>query len=87
MEQIRKILLTAQSCLKNENIDRAFVDQFIKRITVHVDEPGTAESPVKMRLEIELNSGNILEKSLIKTLIRRSQRSKKMIESYEKSMK
>ena len=87
MEQIRRILLTAQSCLKEENIDRSFVDQFIKRINVHIEEPGTAENPVKMRLEIELNTGKSLEKSLIKTLIRRSQRSKKMIESYEKSMK
>ena len=75
MEQIRKILLLAQKSLSKENIDRSFVDQFIKRITVHVENPETHENPVKMRLEIELNTGKSLEKSLIKTLIHRGQRS------------
>ena len=87
MEQIRKILLLAQKSLSKENIDRSFVDQFIKRITVHIDNPEAHENPVKMRLEIELNTGKSLEKSLIKTLIHRGQRSKKMIESYEKGLK
>ena len=87
MEQIRKILLLAQKSLSKENIDRSFVDQFIKRITVRIDNPEAHENPVKMRLEIELNTGKSLEKSLIKTLIHRGQRSKKMIESYEKGLK
>ncbi|MBQ1474106.1 MAG: hypothetical protein IIZ32_02270, partial [Ruminococcus sp.] len=87
MEQIRKILLLAQKSLSKENIDRSFVDQFIKRITVHIENPEAHENPVKMRLEIELNTGKSLEKSLIKTLIHRGQRSKKMIESYENGLK
>ena len=87
MEQIRKILLLAQKSLSKENIDRSFVDQFIKRITVHIENPEAHENPVKMRLKIELNTGKSLEKSLIKTLIHRGQRSKKMIESYEKGLK
>ena len=87
MEQIRKILLLAQKSLSKENIDRSFVDQFIKRITVHIENPEAHENPVIMRLEIELNTGKSLEKSLIKTLIHRGQRSKKMIESYENGLK
>lgn len=87
IEQIRKILLLAQKSLSKENIDRSFVDQFIKRITVHIENPEAHENPVKMRLEIELNTGKSLEKSLIKTLIHRGQRSKKMIESYENGLK
>ncbi|MBQ5398951.1 MAG: recombinase family protein [Ruminococcus sp.] len=80
LAEIRSILNLAAESLNDDEIDRSFVDRFIKRILVYPEENG-------MRLEIELNAGEKISKSLIKPVGRTGQMSKKMIESYEKGLK
>ena len=80
LTNIRSILKAAESHIDNDEIDRAFVDRYIKEIIVHPDEDVT-------RLEIRLNAGNSVEKTLAKSTNRTGQQSKKMIKAYEESMK
>lgn len=80
LAQIRSILTLAAESLDEDELDRSFVDRFIKQILVYPEENG-------MRLEIELNAGEKVVKSLIKSVVRTGQTSKKMIESYEKGLK
>lgn len=78
--EIRSILDLAAESLTNDELDRSFVDRFIKQILVYPEENG-------MRLEIELNAGEKVVKSLAKSVGRTGNTSKKMIESYENGMK
>ncbi len=78
--KIRSILNLAAESLNDDEVDRSFVDRFIRQIIVYPEENG-------MRLEIELNAGEKVSKSLIKPAGRTGQASKKMIESYEKGLK
>ena len=80
LAEIRSILDLAAESLTNDELDRSFVDRFIKQILVYPEENG-------MRLEIELNAGDKIIKTLLKNVSRTGQTSKKMIESYENSMK
>ena len=80
LAQIRSILTLAEESLSEDELDRSFVDRFIKQILVYPEEHG-------MRLEIQLNMGENISKTLIKPVCRTGQASKKMIESYENSMK
>ena len=80
LAEIRSILDLAAESLTNDELDRSFVDRFIKQILVYPEENG-------MRLEIELNAGGKVVKSLAKSIGRTGNTSKKMIESYENSMK
>lgn len=80
LAQISSILTLAAESLDEDELDRSFVDRFIKQIMVYPEEGG-------MRLEIQLNAGENLSKTLIKPVCRTGQASKKMIESYENSMK
>ena len=80
LAEIRSILDLAAESLNNDELDRSFVDKFIKRILVYPEENG-------MRLEIELNAGGKVVKNLAKSVGRTGNTSKKMIESYENSMK
>lgn len=80
LAEIRSILDLAAESLTNDELDRSFVDRFIKQILVYPEENG-------MRLEIELNAGGKVVKNLSKSIGRTGNTSKKMIESYENSMK
>ena len=80
LAEIRNILNLAAECLDEGELDRSFVDRFIKQILVYPEEGG-------MRLEIELNAGDKVVKNLIKAVGRTGHTSKEMIESYENSMK
>lgn len=80
LSQIRSILTLAEESLSEDELDRSFVDRFIKQILVYPEEHG-------MRLEIQLNMGEKLSKTLIKPACRTGQASKKMIESYENGLK
>ena len=80
LAQIRSILTLAAESLDGDELDRSFVDRFIKQILVYPEEGG-------MRLEIQLNAGENVSKALIKPVSRTGQMSKKMIESYENSLK
>ena len=80
LAEIRSILTLAAESLDTDELDRSFVDRFIKQILVYPGEHG-------MRLEIELTAGDKVVKALLKNVSRTGQTSKKMIESYESSMK
>lgn len=80
LAEIRDILNLAAESLDGDELDRSFVDRFIKQILVYPEEGGA-------RLEIELNAGDKVIKTLLKNVSRTGQTSKKMIESYENSMK
>ena len=79
LSQIRSILSLAAQSLDEDELDRSFVDRFIKQILVYPEENG-------MRLEIELNAGDKVVRTLMKSACRTGQASKKMIEAYERSM-
>lgn len=80
LAEIRSILDLAAQSLTNDELDRSFVDRFVKQILVYPEEGG-------LRLEIELNAGKKVVKNLAKSVGRTGNTSKKMIESYENSMK
>ena len=80
LAEIRSILDLAAESLNNDELDRSFVDRFVKQILVYPEENG-------MRLEIELNAGGKVVKNLAKSIGRTGNTCKKMIESYENSMK
>ena len=78
--KVRSILAMAQKSLDADEINRPFVDQFIKEIVVTAEEGG-------VRLEIRLNAGDTIVKTLEKAGGRSGHTSKKMIEAYENGMK
>lgn len=80
LSNIRAILKAAEKHIDGEEIDKAFVDRYIKEIIVCPEEDVT-------RLEIRLNAGTSVEKILENTRSRTGHMSKKMIKAYEESMK
>ncbi len=78
--KVRSILTMAQKSLDEDEINRPFVDRFVKEIVV------TAEDGA-VRLEIRLNAGDTVVKNLEKAGGRSGATSKKMIEAYENGMK
>ncbi len=80
LAEIRSILNLAAESLNNDELDRSFVDRFVKQILVYPEEGG-------VRLEIELNAGEKVVKNLAKSIGRTGNTCKKMIESYENAVK
>lgn len=78
--RVRSILTLAQKSLDADEISRPFVDRFIKEIVVSAEEGC-------VRLEIRLNAGDTIVKTLEKAGGRSGLTSKKMIEAYENGMK
>ena len=78
--KVRSILAMAQKSLDADEISRPFVDRFIKEIVVSAEEGC-------VRLEIRLNAGDTIVKTLEKAGGRSGRTSKKMIEAYENGMK
>lgn len=80
LANIKAILKAAEKYIDDEEIDKAFVDRYIKEIIVYPKEDVT-------RFEIRLNAGTTIEKFLENTKGRTGHISKKMIKAYEESMK
>lgn len=80
LANIKAILKAAEKHIDAEEIDKAFVDRYIKEIIVYPEEAVT-------RFEIRLNAGITIEKFLENTRGRTGHISKKMIKAYEESMK
>lgn len=80
LSNIRAILKAAEKHIDGEEIDKTFVDRYIKEIIVYPEEDVT-------RLDIRLNAGTSVEKILENTRSRTGHMSKKMIKAYEESMK
>ena len=80
LANIKAILKAAEKHIDDEEIDKAFVDRYIKEIIVYPEEDIT-------RFEIRLNAGTTIEKFLENTRGRTGHISKKMIKAYEESMK
>lgn len=80
LANIKAILKAAEKHIDDEEIDKAFVDRYIKEIIVYPEEDVT-------RFEIRLNTGTSIEKFLENTRGRAGHISKKMIKAYEESMK
>jgi hypothetical protein len=78
--KVRSILTLAQKSLDADDISRPFVDRFIKEIVVSAEEGC-------VRLEIRLNAGDMIVKTLEKAGGRSGRTSKKMIKAYEDGMK
>ncbi|MBR6392338.1 MAG: recombinase family protein [Eubacterium sp.] len=80
LANIKGILKSAEQHIDGEEIDKAFIDRYIDKIIVHPDEDVT-------RFEIHLTSGLQVEKLLNTITSRAGHNSKKMIKSYEESMR
>ena len=80
LANIKSILKAAEKHIDGEEIDKAFVDRYIKEIIVYPEDDVT-------RFEIRLNAGTKVEKFLEKTRGRTGHISKKMIKAYEEGMK
>lgn len=80
LANIKAILKAAEKHIDDEEIDKAFVDRYIKEIIVYPEKDVT-------RFEIRLNAGTTIEKFLENTKGRTGHISKKMIKAYEESMK
>lgn len=80
LANIKAILKAAEKHIDAEEIDKAFIDRYIKEIIVYPEEDIT-------RFEIRLNAGTTIEKFLENTKGRTGHISKKMIKAYEESMK
>ncbi len=80
LSNIKAILKAAEKHIDGEEIDKAFIERYIKEIIVYPEKDVT-------RLEIRLNSGTSVSKILENTASRTGQISKKMIKAYEESMK
>ena len=80
LANIKAILKAAEKHIDDEEIDKAFIDRYIKEIIVYPEEAVT-------RFEIRLNAGTTIEKFLENTKGRTGHISKKMIKAYEESMK
>ncbi len=80
LANIKSILKAAEKHIDGEEIDKAFVDRYIKEIIVYPEDDVT-------RFEIRLNAGTQVEKFLENTRGRTGHISKKMIKAYEESMR
>lgn len=80
LSNVKAILKAAEKHIDGEEIDKAFIDRYIKEIIVYPEKDVT-------RLEIRLNAGTSVSKILENTASRTGQISKKMIKAYEESMK
>lgn len=80
LANIKAILKAAEKHIDEEEIDKAFVDRYIKEIIVYPENGVT-------RFEIRLNAGTTVEKLLENTRGRTGHMSKKMIKAYEEGMK
>ncbi len=80
LANIKTVLKNAEQHIEGEEIDRAFVDRYIKEIVVYPEDDVT-------RFEIHLNSGLHIEKMLDNIASRSGSNSKKMIKAYEESMR
>lgn len=80
LSNIKAILKAAEKHIDGEEIDKTFIDRYIKEIIVYPEKDVT-------RLEIRLNAGTSVSKILESTASRTGQISKKMIKAYEESMK
>lgn len=80
LANIKAILKAAEKHIDDEEIDKAFVDRYIKEIIVYPEDDVT-------RFEIRLNAGTTIEKFLENTKGRTGHISKKMIKAYEESMR
>ena len=85
IEEIKTILQKAESEASNKMIDSAFVNRYIDKIYVTPIDDGTAEISVKIFTGDTF--GKIFEKVNRQLLGRTGHTFKKMIESYENSMK
>lgn len=80
LSNIKAILKSAEKHIDGEEIDKAFIERYIKEIIIYPEKDVT-------RLEIRLNAGTSVSKILENTASRTGQISKKMIKAYEESMK
>lgn len=80
LANIKSILKAAEKHIDGEEIDKVFIDRYIKEIIVYPEDDVT-------RFEIRLNAGTQVEKFLENTRGRTGHISKKMIKAYEESMK
>ena len=80
LSNIKAILKAAEKHIDGEEIDKTFIDRYIKEIIVYPEKDVT-------RLEIRLNAGTSVSKILENTASCTGQISKKMIKAYEESMK
>lgn len=80
LSNIKAILKAAEKHIDGEEIDKAFIERYIKKIIIYPEKDVT-------RLEIRLNAGTSVSKILENTASRTGQISKKMIKAYEESMK
>lgn len=80
LSNIKAILKAAEKHIDGEEIDKAFIERYIKEIIIYPEKDIT-------RLEIHLNAGTSVSKILENTASRTGQISKKMIKAYEESMK
>ena len=85
IEEIKTILQKAESEASNKMIDSAFVNRYIDKIYVTPIDDGTAEISVKIFTGDTF--GKIFEKVNRQLVGRTGHTFKKMIESYENSMK
>lgn len=81
IEEIKDILKKAESEASSKMIDSAFVNKYIDKIYVTPHDDGTADISVK------IFTGETIEKQLKNIRSRTGHTFKKMIESYENSMK
>lgn len=80
LANIKNVLKSAESYIDGDEVDRAFVDRYIKEIIVHPD-------PKITRFEIHLVAGTTIEKVLDNITSRAGNNRKKMIKAYEESMR
>ena len=80
MDRIRATLREAEKCAKTGVITRSFVDQYIDKIFVTIEEDGC------IRLDVKIFTGETTEKYLHRFKVRTGHMSKKMIEAYEQGM-
>ncbi len=80
MDKIRTTLREAEKCAKTGVITRSFVDQYIDKIFVTIEEDG------RIRLDVKIFTGESTEKYLQRLKVRTGHMSKKMIEAYEQGL-
>ena len=80
MDTIRRVLKDATANAANGLIDKAFIDEFVDKIYVTMDDNGV------MHLQIKIFTGEITDKYLTALRSRTGHISKKMIEAYEQGL-
>ena len=80
MDTIRRVLKDATANAANGLIDKAFIDEFVDKIYVTMDDKGV------MHLQIKIFTGEITDKYLSSLRSRTGHISKKMIEAYEQGL-